>query len=236
MGRQDVVRKIAFAILVLAGALVMNGGSARATELVMFEDPACAWCRRWHVEIGPAYPLTAEGQAAPRCPRTVITVDARADEPVSQHLRQATAVPSACGGGHKVVLIDSVPNLACNVFPGDPLAGEGCNMSRLSDHQDSDIVCEYYGINRDTLRVECVSETKGGVLSLMRGGNYRTHPLIGKDGEEQCKVAFDLVEIQSVRGTLIADQGHTDAIRAELRDKATKMRVARGGLEAKRTT
>ena len=65
MGRKDVVRRIAFALLVLAGALVMDGGSARASELVMFEDPACAWCRRWHVEIGPAYPLTAEGQAAP---------------------------------------------------------------------------------------------------------------------------------------------------------------------------
>ena len=36
-----------------------------AAELVMFEDPACPWCRRWHQEIGPAYPATAEGQRAP---------------------------------------------------------------------------------------------------------------------------------------------------------------------------
>lgn len=62
---EDVVRKIAFAVLVLAAALIRDGGSARATELVLFEDPDCAWCRRWHVEIGPAYPLTEEGQAAP---------------------------------------------------------------------------------------------------------------------------------------------------------------------------
>ncbi len=59
------MQKIAFAILVLVGALVTNGGSVRAAELVMFEDPGCTWCRRWHAEIGPAYPLTAEGQAAP---------------------------------------------------------------------------------------------------------------------------------------------------------------------------
>ena len=58
------MRKIAFAVLVLMGALVI-GCSARAAELVMFEDPGCAWCRRWHAEIGPSYPLTAEGQAAP---------------------------------------------------------------------------------------------------------------------------------------------------------------------------
>ncbi len=63
--RKDVVRKIALAILVLAGALVMYGGSVRAAELVMFEDPGCGWCRRWHAEVGPAYPRTTEGQAAP---------------------------------------------------------------------------------------------------------------------------------------------------------------------------
>ena len=49
----------------LAGALVVGGGSARAAELVMFEDPGCGWCRRWHAEVGPAYPRTAEGQVAP---------------------------------------------------------------------------------------------------------------------------------------------------------------------------
>ena len=47
-------------------------------------------------------------------------------------------------------------------------------MSRLTDHQDSEIVCEYYGINSRTYKVEYVSETKGGILSLMRGGNYIT--------------------------------------------------------------
>ena len=62
---KDVVRKIVFAMLVLVGAVVMDGGSVRAAELVMFEDPGCGWCRRWHAEVGPAYPRTAEGQLAP---------------------------------------------------------------------------------------------------------------------------------------------------------------------------
>ncbi len=52
-------------MMALAAALVADGGSVRAAELVMFEEPGCVWCRRWHAEIGPAYPLTAEGQLAP---------------------------------------------------------------------------------------------------------------------------------------------------------------------------
>lgn len=98
-------------------------------------------------------------------------------------------------------------------------------MSRLTDHQDSEIVCEYYGINSRTYKVECVSETKGGILSLMRGGNYITHALIGKEGGNECAAVFELVEIRPVRGPMIADQEHTNRIRAELREKAAKMRV-----------
>ena len=99
-------------------------------------------------------------------------------------------------------------------------------MSQLTDHHDSKIVCEYYGINSRTYKVECVSETKGGILSLMRGGNYITHPLIGKEGLDECGAMFDLVEIRQVRGSMIADQGHTDGIRAELREEAAKMRAS----------
>jgi len=103
-------------------------------------------------------------------------------------------------------------------------------MSRLTDHQDSEIVCEYYGINSRTYKVECVSETKGGILSLMRAGDYITHHLSGKEGQDECSTVFELVEIRSVRGPLIADQGHTDGIRAELRVKASEMKatLARG--------
>jgi thioredoxin-related protein len=37
----------------------------KAAELVMLEQKGCAWCKRWHAEIGPAYPNTAEGKTAP---------------------------------------------------------------------------------------------------------------------------------------------------------------------------
>lgn len=35
------------------------------TELLMFEQPGCIYCRQWHAEVGPEYPVTAEGLAAP---------------------------------------------------------------------------------------------------------------------------------------------------------------------------
>ena len=60
-----VTRKLAFAVVLFASALVALGANAHAAELVMFERPGCPWCKRWHTEIGPAYPLTTEGKAAP---------------------------------------------------------------------------------------------------------------------------------------------------------------------------
>jgi hypothetical protein len=59
------VHRIALVVLVLASVLGVPAGGVRAAELVMFEDPACPWCRRWHAEIGPAYPRTVEGRTAP---------------------------------------------------------------------------------------------------------------------------------------------------------------------------
>ena len=35
------------------------------TRLLMAEEPGCLWCARWHEEIGPIYPKTEEGAAAP---------------------------------------------------------------------------------------------------------------------------------------------------------------------------
>ncbi len=34
-------------------------------RLIMFETSGCHWCERWNEEIGPVYPKTAEGKAAP---------------------------------------------------------------------------------------------------------------------------------------------------------------------------
>lgn len=35
------------------------------TELLMVEQPGCIYCARWHAEVGPEYPITDEGRAAP---------------------------------------------------------------------------------------------------------------------------------------------------------------------------
>jgi hypothetical protein len=59
------MRKIAGAGLACAVAVWATATGAGAAELVMFEDPGCSWCRRWHAEIGPSYPRSAEGRRAP---------------------------------------------------------------------------------------------------------------------------------------------------------------------------
>jgi hypothetical protein len=58
------VRRFVLALLVLS-ALALDCRGVRAAELVMFEEPGCAWCRRWHAEIGRGYALSDEGRLAP---------------------------------------------------------------------------------------------------------------------------------------------------------------------------
>lgn len=48
-----------------SGALGAAEARAQEMELLMFEEPGCPWCRRWHQEVGPAYPNTPEGRSAP---------------------------------------------------------------------------------------------------------------------------------------------------------------------------
>lgn len=42
-----------------------SSAAAVALELVMVEQTGCPWCARWNEEIGPIYPKTEEGEAAP---------------------------------------------------------------------------------------------------------------------------------------------------------------------------
>ena len=54
------------AALFLAFTLAVLPLAARAeTVLVTVEEPGCIWCARWNKQIGPIYPKTAEGRAAP---------------------------------------------------------------------------------------------------------------------------------------------------------------------------
>lgn len=34
-------------------------------QLIMVEETGCMWCARWNQEVGPEYPVTAEGRLAP---------------------------------------------------------------------------------------------------------------------------------------------------------------------------
>lgn len=61
--------------LIMAIAIMLQIRLSVAAELVMFESDACPWCAAWHAEIGPIYPKTTEGRAAPL--RTVDIDDPR---------------------------------------------------------------------------------------------------------------------------------------------------------------
>lgn len=52
----------------LACALGLVPGLARAEggfALVMVEQRGCGYCRAWHADVGPEYPITPEGRFAP---------------------------------------------------------------------------------------------------------------------------------------------------------------------------
>jgi len=51
----------------IIAALVMASLTAAhaETRLAMAEEVGCFWCTQWNAEIGPIYPLTPEGEAAP---------------------------------------------------------------------------------------------------------------------------------------------------------------------------
>lgn len=53
------------AILILTLTMPVFSGKAVAAELLMLEQNGCAWCKRWHDEIGPVYPNTDEAKLAP---------------------------------------------------------------------------------------------------------------------------------------------------------------------------
>ncbi len=62
----------------------------QSAELMMFEEPGCVWCQRWHAEIGPGYPSSEEGLIAPLARR-----DIRDGRPTGVQLERAvTSTPT----------------------------------------------------------------------------------------------------------------------------------------------
>lgn len=64
----DCILRFGFAAMLLALSALWGLAAVAAEppyQLLMFERDGCPYCRQWNEEIGPAYPKTAEGQAAP---------------------------------------------------------------------------------------------------------------------------------------------------------------------------
>lgn len=58
---RDAIGALTFAALALAAPAALAG----QRELLMVEQPGCIYCAQWNAEIGPIYPRSAEGAAAP---------------------------------------------------------------------------------------------------------------------------------------------------------------------------
>ncbi|MFT5065307.1 MAG: hypothetical protein ACJAXK_003136 [Yoonia sp.] len=88
-------------------------GSAQAASsevtLLMAEEPGCVWCARWNAEIGPIYPKTGEGQAAP-LRRMDITQPMPTDIDLA---RPTTFTPTF------ILLIDGVEQNRLEGYPGE---------------------------------------------------------------------------------------------------------------------
>jgi len=57
-----------FKALAISVATLWPASLAAETLLLMAEENGCYWCGKWHDEIGPIYPKTAEGRTAPLRP------------------------------------------------------------------------------------------------------------------------------------------------------------------------
>jgi thioredoxin-related protein len=53
------------AVLAITAVFLCTPAARAELKLMMFEQQGCAYCIMWHNEIGPIYPKTSEGRAAP---------------------------------------------------------------------------------------------------------------------------------------------------------------------------
>lgn len=66
-GARPVLPAALAAVLLAFAMLATAAAPARATgaELVLFETEGCPFCIRWHRQVGPVYPKTAEAKVLP---------------------------------------------------------------------------------------------------------------------------------------------------------------------------
>lgn len=84
-------------------------GAVAQTVLVMVEEEGCIWCARWNKEIGPIYPKTPEGKAAP-----LVRMDIRAPYPSDlEFARKLVFTPTF------VLMVDGVEDSRIEGYPGE---------------------------------------------------------------------------------------------------------------------
>ncbi|MBN2631741.1 MAG: thioredoxin family protein [Rhodobacteraceae bacterium] len=61
----QIIKSVALAAVIAAS---LAGSALAELQLLMFEQAGCIYCEQWHADVGPEYPLTSEGKAAPLVP------------------------------------------------------------------------------------------------------------------------------------------------------------------------
>ncbi|MFP4043184.1 MAG: thioredoxin family protein [Rhodosalinus sp.] len=122
--------------VLLAAALVLlpTVRLAAAADLVMVEQPGCAYCEAWMRDVAPEYPLTAEGRFAP-----LITVEKRDAPPKGMTFaRPVVYTPT-------FVLVEDGQELArIEGYPGEDFFW-GLLARMLEEHTDYDPDAEQGG-------------------------------------------------------------------------------------------
>lgn len=111
--------------LVLALFMTLPTLAAADPVLLMAEEDGCYWCARWNDEIGPIYPKTPEGRAAP-----LQRFDLYSDRPDVEFARRVSFTPT-------FILVDDGKELGrIEGYPGEdffwPLLTQLLNDANVS--------------------------------------------------------------------------------------------------------
>ena len=104
----------------------------------------------------------------------------------------------------------------------------GRGVSRLSKQQKEEFVSTFYGINHDTLQVDRVSVTQGGMLYRSgQGVPNHHHPIAtGETPQTEIRIVYRLSDLIEIPSHLRADEYSKRRV-AELEAKAAQMREER---------
>ncbi len=98
-------------------------------------------------------------------------------------------------------------------------------MGRLRKHEAQQTTHVFYGINRESFKVERASLRRDGMLTMWRGDKYLSTPTgRGRRAESECIIVFGLHDLQAfLVGT--EDSDYAKRVIDELRQKAEAMKA-----------